>query len=139
MAFPELSAPVNVSVNPSNPRNSNNTATSNPGDVAYLAGDLCCGCYTPAATAYRSATGCRLYNLVDELQTLQDDECLLFVFSAANLSGRYSGRGADRELVLAVARALEPLREPFAGLSGLQMEEVGESPRSWKAVAGWLV
>ena len=38
--------------------------------------------------------------------------------------GRYSGRGADRELVAAVARAFEPLREPFAGLAGLQMEEV---------------
>ena len=37
---------------------------------------------------------------------------------------RYSGRGADRDLVTAVARALEPLRESFAGLSGLQMEEV---------------
>ena len=38
--------------------------------------------------------------------------------------GRYSGRGADRELVTAVVRAFEPLREPFAGLAGLQMEEV---------------
>ncbi|CAM9178225.1 unnamed protein product, partial [Hapterophycus canaliculatus] len=38
----------------------------------------------------------------------------------------YSGRGADKELVVAVTRALEPLREPFAGLSGLQMEELEE-------------
>lgn len=36
----------------------------------------------------------------------------------------YSGRGADRELVSAVARAFEPLRDTFANLSGLQMDEV---------------
>ncbi|CAM9204031.1 unnamed protein product, partial [Ectocarpus fasciculatus] len=38
----------------------------------------------------------------------------------------YSGRAADRELVTAVVRALEPLREPFSALSGLQTEELEE-------------
>lgn len=36
----------------------------------------------------------------------------------------YSGRGADRELVSAVARAFEPLRDTFTNLSSLQMDEV---------------
>ncbi|CAN0042899.1 unnamed protein product [Ascophyllum nodosum] len=56
----------------------------------------------------------------------------------------YSGRGADRELVSDVARAFEPLCEPFARLSSLQMEELEELmdlthtalDEAWKADAG---
>ena len=52
------------------------------------------------------------------------DKVSQVVSRAAPRRGRYSGRGADRELVTAVVRAFEPLREPFAGLAGLQAEEV---------------